>query len=77
MGKAVKVSIVKKSGEKTFKGQSVSLKKHPKYDKYVKTYATYVIHDEDDSLNVGDEVMIKETRPLSKTKRWVVVKEEK
>lgn len=77
MGKTVKVTVIKKSGDKTYKGQSVSLEKHPKYDKYVKVYKSYFIHDEDNALKEGEEVMIKESKPLSKLKRWTVVREEK
>lgn len=36
----------------------------------------YHVHDEADTAKVGDEVVIMETRPLSATKRWRIVKEE-
>jgi small subunit ribosomal protein S17 len=47
---------------------------HPVYKKYIKRYTTYKAHDEENACSVGDKVMIVETRPLSKTKRWNVKK---
>lgn len=50
-----------------------SLKKHPKYKKYFKTSAKYKAHDEQNQYRTGDHVLIQETRPMSKEKRWVVL----
>ncbi len=50
-----------------------SLKKHPKYKKYFKVSQKYKAHDEENQYHTGDKVLIKETRPLSKEKRWVVM----
>jgi small subunit ribosomal protein S17 len=47
---------------------------HPVYKKYIKRYTTYKAHDEENACNVGDKVLIVETRPLSKSKRWNVKK---
>jgi small subunit ribosomal protein S17 len=44
--------------------------KHPKYGKYMKRTQRYHVHDEKNESKVGDKVLIIETRPLSKTKRW-------
>lgn len=50
---------------------SVSRKvRHPKYKKYVSSRRRYYAHDERGECQVGDEVEIFETRPLSKLKRW-------
>lgn len=50
--------------------------RHPQYGKVVLTSKKYYAHDEAaDSLNVGDKVTIVESRPLSKLKRWRVVRE--
>jgi small subunit ribosomal protein S17 len=46
--------------------------KHPVYKKYLKRRSKCVAHDEGNICGVGDKVMIIETRPLSKTKRWRV-----
>jgi small subunit ribosomal protein S17 len=48
------------------------LVRHPMYKKYVRRRAKYVAHDETNSCKVGDRVLIRETRPVSKTKRWRV-----
>ena len=49
---------------------------HPVYKKYIKRSAKYTAHDESNLCKVGDVVQIIESRPLSKTKSWVVVSEE-
>lgn len=49
-----------------------SMKKHPKYKKYFKVSKKYKAHDEENQYHTGDEVLIKETRPMSKEKRWIV-----
>jgi small subunit ribosomal protein S17 len=46
---------------------------HPKYKKYVNITKKYHAHDEENKCNVGDKVIIRETKPISKTKCWVVV----
>lgn len=48
---------------------------HAKYRKYVNRRKTYKAHDEDNAYKVDDIVVIKESRPLSRTKRWVVVEQ--
>lgn len=50
-----------------------SLKKHPKYLKYYKSTAKFKAHDEKNEYKTGDKVMIEETRPLSKDKRWIII----
>ncbi|MDR0968164.1 MAG: 30S ribosomal protein S17 [Holosporaceae bacterium] len=47
--------------------------KHPKYKKYVNVTKKYHAHDEKNEYGIGDKVVIQETSPISKTKRWVVV----
>ena len=44
--------------------------RHPKYGKYVVASKRFVAHDEKEEARPGDFVEIAETRPLSKTKRW-------
>jgi small subunit ribosomal protein S17 len=48
--------------------------RHPKYGKYVKRTLKFHVHDEKNESHVGDKVMIVEARPLSKTKRWRLMK---
>jgi small subunit ribosomal protein S17 len=46
---------------------------HPKYRKIVVQTKRYKVHDEENRCQVGDRVRIRETRPLSRTKRWTVI----
>ncbi len=48
--------------------------KHPLYKKYIKKVTKVYAHDEKSEYKVGDKVLIEETRPLSKLKRWRVLK---
>lgn len=48
--------------------------KHPKYKKYVRKAAKYHAHDEEGLASVGDRVEVAACRPLSKTKRWRLVR---
>ncbi len=50
------------------------LVKHSLYKKYVKRRAKFTAHDENNECKVGDTVMITESRPLSKSKRWRLTK---
>ncbi len=47
--------------------------KHPIYGKFVQKTKKYHAHDENNEAAPGDKVLIMETRPLSKTKRWRLV----
>ena len=47
--------------------------KHPLYGKFVQKTKKYHVHDENNEAHVGDTVLIMETRPLSKIKRWRLV----
>jgi small subunit ribosomal protein S17 len=48
------------------------LVKHPLYQKYIRRRSRYKVHDETNSCRMGDRVLIIETRPLSRDKRWRV-----
>ncbi|MGC9046893.1 MAG: 30S ribosomal protein S17 [Minisyncoccia bacterium] len=48
-------------------------KKHRLYHKYFKVSKRFKAHDENNQYKVGDKVVIQETRPLSKEKRWSIV----
>ncbi|MCK8602674.1 30S ribosomal protein S17 [Syntrophobacteraceae bacterium DRH4] len=47
---------------------------HPMYRKYIQRRSKLKAHDSDNSCQIGDRVLIEQSRPLSKTKRWTVVK---
>ena len=46
---------------------------HPIYKKYIKRSKKYSVHDENNKFKIGELVTIQENKPISKTKKWVVV----
>lgn len=50
------------------------LTRHPFYGKVLKVVKKYKVHDEKNETRVGDRVLIEESRPLSRQKRWTVQK---
>jgi small subunit ribosomal protein S17 len=62
--------VVKIAGEKTATIVVERRVLHPRYHKTVKRFKKYLIHDENNQLKVGDEVVAIECRPLSKTKSF-------
>jgi len=66
--------VVSDKMDKTIAVECERLVKHPRYGKYIRKRTVYKAHDEKDEAKVGDEVEIMETRPLSKTKRWRLVR---
>ena len=70
-----RVGIV--SSDKMDKTIVVSIKdnvKHPLYQKIIKRTVKFKAHDENNECGIGDKVEIMETRPLSKDKRWSLVR---
>jgi small subunit ribosomal protein S17 len=59
---------------KTRRVEIPRLVKHPKYGKYIKRRTICYVHDEGNESRAGDTVEIMETRPLSKTKHWRLVR---
>ena len=69
-----RVGIV--TSDKMDKTVVVSIKdkvRHPLYNKIINRTVKYKAHDEKNECGIGDKVLIMETRPLSKDKRWRVV----
>ena len=66
--------VVKKSGDKTVSVLVTRQTTHPIYKKIIRLSKKYLAHDKDNSISVGDSVKIQETRPLSKSKSWEVIK---
>jgi small subunit ribosomal protein S17 len=64
--------VVSNKMEKTVVVAIDRMVKHEVYKKYVRRRSKCVAHDENNQCNVGDKVILAETRPLSKTKRWRV-----
>ncbi len=66
--------VVSNKMEKTIVVQIESRFPHPIYSKTIVKTKKYLAHDEMQQCNIGDEVLIQETRPLSKRKRWTLTK---
>jgi len=64
--------VVSDNMDKTVVVQVDRLVRHPVYKKYVRRRSKYKAHDENNVCQKGDRVLIRETRPISKTKRWQV-----
>lgn len=80
------VTEEKNSGRRVLVGRVVSDKmdktvtvevtrriKHPRYHKYITRRKNYKAHDAENACQIDDTVVIQESRPLSRTKRWVVI----
>lgn len=72
--RTLKGVIVSNKMTKTVVVAVTRLKKHPKYKKYYKVTKRLKAHDAEGSYHVGDKVIIQETRPMSKEKRWAVIR---
>ncbi|MBQ4286850.1 MAG: 30S ribosomal protein S17 [Bacteroidales bacterium] len=66
--------VVSNKMDKTIVVAVESREKHPIYGKFVKKTTKFVAQDEKNECDEGDTVLIMETRPLSKTKRWRLVR---
>lgn len=65
--------VVSAKMQKTIVVAITRLVKHPKYRKYYKITKRYKVHDQNGDYKMGDKILIQETRPLSKEKRWTTV----
>ena len=65
--------VVSDKMDKTVVVEVIRRVKHPRYRKYINRRKTYKAHDEANAYSLNDQVVIQESRPLSRTKRWVVV----
>lgn len=75
MPKKVLIGIVTSDkAQKTRRVEVARQVKHPKYGKYIKRKTVCHVHDENEETQLGDQVEIRECRPLSKTKTWELVR---
>lgn len=72
--RTIKGIIVSDRMQKTVVVAVKRLKTHPLYNKKIKMTKRYKAHDDKNKFKTGDKVLIAETRPLSKNKRWRVIK---
>jgi small subunit ribosomal protein S17 len=73
-GRVMKGVVVSDKMDKTVVVVVTRLKEHPKYKKRYKVTKRYKAHDEKNEYKIGDEVVIQEYRPMSKEKKWRVIK---
>ena len=66
--------VVKTAMKDTATVSVQSYVKHPKYKKYMRRSKKFLVHDQGNTAKVGDKVIIRETRPISKRKRFILVK---
>ena len=66
--------VVSNKMQKTVVVKIESRFSHPAYSKTIVKTKNYMVHDELDECNVGDQILIRESRPLSKKKRWKLTK---
>ncbi len=64
--------VVSDKMDKTVVVMVERLMQHPLYKKYIKRRKKFMAHDEENACRMGDKVLIEETRPLSRHKRWRV-----
>lgn len=69
----IKGIVISDKMDKTIVVKTERLVKHPLFHKYVRRHAKYKAHDEKNQCKVGDTVVIIESRPISKDKRWRMV----
>ena len=76
----VEMSVSLREGQVTSDGMDktavvtvITRKPHPRYRKTMARTTRLYVHDEENTLKVGDKVRVAETRPLSKLKRWRIV----
>ena len=67
-------TVTSNKADKTVTVLVERLVKHRLYLKYVRRRTKFAAHDDQNDCRIGDKVLISESRPLSKTKRWRVVK---
>ena len=63
-------TVISDARDKTVTVEVITKTRHPRYDKVVRHASRFHVHAESNDAKVGDLVLITETRPLSKTKRW-------
>jgi len=72
--KQITGAVVSNKMQKTVVVKVERIKEHPRYKKRYKVHKKYKAHDKKGGCKVGDKVIIEECRPISKEKRWRVIK---
>jgi small subunit ribosomal protein S17 len=73
MKRKLQGTIISDKMDKTRVVMVTPIKKHSRYHKYYKVMRKFKAHDEKNEYKTGEKVIIEETRPLSKEKRWRII----
>ncbi|OGM97294.1 MAG: 30S ribosomal protein S17 [Candidatus Yanofskybacteria bacterium RIFCSPHIGHO2_01_FULL_39_8b] len=73
MSRVLKGTVVSDKMQKTAVVEILRLKKHPKYKKYYKVSKRFKAHNLENKYKTGEKVLIQETKPMSKEKRWQII----
>jgi len=71
-GRTYRGVVVKRAMKDTITVSVERFVKHPKYKKYMKKSKKYLVHDAGNTAGIGDKVVIRETRPMSKRKHFIL-----
>ncbi|HQS02874.1 MAG TPA: 30S ribosomal protein S17 [Halothiobacillus sp.] len=77
MEKVIRTRVGRVTSDKMDKSITVAIErrvKHPLYGKFITKTTKLHVHDEENVSRIGDRVEIRETRPISKTKSWALVR---
>ena len=69
----LKGTVVSTNSNKTISVSVVRKVMHPVYKKYIKKTKKYAAHDEKNICKIGQNVRIQENKPISKTKKWILI----
>lgn len=72
-GRTVVGTVINNTMDKTIVVRVVRKERHPIYGKFMKRFSKMYAHDSENKCALGDTVLIRESRPLSKTKRWLLI----
>lgn len=67
-------TVVERKTDKTAVVKVERLMRHPAFKKYIKCAKIFKVHDAKNECQIGDQVLIAETKPVSKSKRWKLQK---
>ena len=73
--KIITAKVLKTAMNKSAVVSVERLVKHPVNGKYIKRSTKYHVHDENNKCTVGDQIKIKQCRPISKTKTWILAED--
>lgn len=73
MNKQLQGKVISDKQDKGVIVKVARVKQHPRYKKRYEVHDKYKAHDEENECSEGDEVIIEETRPISKGKKWKVI----